>query len=120
MTGDLEPAPMPVSENQPEGEDPSRWNFLRDVAVFEVKMLLDNARDLALMPASLIAALIDLIAGSEREGGRFYKVLSWGGVSAGVKKAVDNAIVKFANALVAPSQAPKRIERLRLPARTAI
>ena len=38
-----------------------RWKFLRDVVVFQLKMFLDNVRDFALMPVSLVAALIDLI-----------------------------------------------------------
>src|SRR2546430_2205452 len=55
-----------------------RWRFLRDVVVFQVKMLLDNVRDFALMPISLAAAIIDLIYKGEREGALFYKVLRWG------------------------------------------
>ena len=55
-----------------------RWQFWRDVAVFQLKMLLDNVRDLVLMPVSLVAALLDLILKGEREGTRFYKVLRWG------------------------------------------
>ena len=55
-----------------------RWKFWRDVAVFQLKMLLDNLRDLVLMPVSLGAALIDLVVKGEREGARFYKVLRWG------------------------------------------
>ncbi len=41
-------------------------------------MLLDNVRDFALMPISLIAALIDLIFKGERQGSIFYQVLRWG------------------------------------------
>lgn len=41
-------------------------------------MLLDNGRDLVLMPVALVAALIDLLMRGEREGARFYKVLRWG------------------------------------------
>ncbi|MEY2502152.1 MAG: hypothetical protein QOI07_2486 [Verrucomicrobiota bacterium] len=55
-----------------------RWKFWRDVAVFQLKMLLDNVRDLVLMPVSLGAAVVDLILKGEREGARFYKVLRWG------------------------------------------
>lgn len=54
-----------------------RWKFIRDVAVFQVKMLLDNGRDLVLMPVALGAALLDLLMPGEREGARFYKVLRW-------------------------------------------
>ena len=46
--------------------------------VFQFKMLLDNLRDFALMPVSLIAAAIDLILKGERQGSLFYQVLKWG------------------------------------------
>jgi hypothetical protein len=55
-----------------------RWKFFRDVLVFQVKMLLDNVRDFALMPVSLGAALIDLIFKGKRQGSLFYQVLRWG------------------------------------------
>lgn len=55
-----------------------RWRFLRDVVVFQLKLLLDNLRDLALVPISIVAALIDLVYKGEREGALFYKVLRWG------------------------------------------
>ncbi len=55
-----------------------RWKFFRDVLVFQLKMLLDNVRDFALMPVSLIAALIDLIFKGKRQGSLFYQVLRWG------------------------------------------
>ena len=54
------------------------WKFLRDVLVFQLKMLLDNVRDFALMPISLVAALIDLIFKGNRQGALFYQVLKWG------------------------------------------
>ncbi len=54
------------------------WKFLRDVLVFELKMLLDNVRDFALMPVSLVAALIDVLFKGERQGSLFYQVLRWG------------------------------------------
>jgi hypothetical protein len=55
-----------------------RWRFLRDVMVFQLKLFLDNVRDFALVPISLVAALIDLVYKGEREGALFYKVLRWG------------------------------------------
>jgi hypothetical protein len=55
-----------------------RWRFLRDVIVFQFKLLLDNLRDFALVPISLVAALIDMVYKGEREGALFYKVLRWG------------------------------------------
>ncbi len=62
----------------PEPATADRWKFLRDVLVFQLKMLLDNLRDFALMPVSLVAALIDLVFKGDREGALFYRVLKWG------------------------------------------
>src|SRR5262249_12834169 len=66
-----------LSSSPPEGSG-ERWRFLRDVSVFQLKLLLDNLRDFALVPISLVAALIDLVYKGEREGALFYKVLRWG------------------------------------------
>jgi len=66
-----------LSSSPPEGSG-ERWRFLRDVIVFQLKLLLDNLRDFALVPISLVAALIDLVYKGEREGALFYKVLRWG------------------------------------------
>ena len=52
--------------------------------VFQLKLFLDNVRDLILMPVSLVAALIDLVFRGEREGALFYKVLRWGSHSEAV------------------------------------
>jgi hypothetical protein len=65
------PSLPPASSNE-------RWQFLRDVVVFQLKMLLDNVRDLVLMPVAALAALSDLILRGDREGARFYRVLRWG------------------------------------------
>lgn len=70
---------MTSDELIPRRADPDeRWKFVRDVAVFQLKLFLDNVRDLVLMPISLVAALIDLVFRGEREGALFYKVLRWG------------------------------------------
>src|SRR5689334_13413212 len=70
-------APEPLVVMTP-GSSNDHWKFFRDVAVFELKMLLGNLRDFALMPVSLGAALIDLIFKGERQGALFYQVLKWG------------------------------------------
>jgi hypothetical protein len=67
------PDPLTVESSSNE-----RWKFFRDVLVFQLKMLLDNIRDFALMPVSLVAALIDLIFKGNRHGWLFYQVLKWG------------------------------------------
>ena len=73
-------SPLPPSPADPDG----RWKFVRDVLVFQLKLFLDNVRDLVLMPVSLVAALIDLVFRGEREGALFYRVLRWGSHSEAV------------------------------------
>lgn len=76
---------MASDELIPRQADPDdRWKFVRDVAVFQLKLFLDNLRDFLLMPVSLVAALIDLVFRGEREGSLFYKVLRWGSHSESV------------------------------------
>ncbi|MDQ2946261.1 MAG: hypothetical protein M3Y27_10025 [Acidobacteriota bacterium] len=58
-------------------EGGGRWRFLRDVLVFQLKLMLSGFRDLALVPVSLVAALIDVVFKGEREGSLFYRVLRW-------------------------------------------
>lgn len=60
----------------------AHWKFLRDVGVFQLKMVVDNLRDFALIPVSIGAAVIDLIFKSEL----FYGVLRWGAES---EKMID-------------------------------
>jgi hypothetical protein len=38
------------------------------MVVFELKMLICNLRDFALMPVSVVSALIDFISKGDREG----------------------------------------------------
>ena len=54
-----------------------RWAFFRDVLVFQLKLLLGNLRDFALVPVSIVAAIIDLVIKGKQEGTFFYKVLEW-------------------------------------------
>jgi len=72
---------MEASPTAPAAGKEERWRFLRDVVVFQLKMVVDNLRDLALMPVSLGAALLDLLFGGKREGALFYRVLRWGAQS---------------------------------------
>ncbi len=59
----------------PDETSSHRWRFLRDVLVFQFKMLLGSFRDFALVPVSLVAALLDLVM--KNEGYLFYKVMRW-------------------------------------------
>jgi hypothetical protein len=69
---------MTSDPSLPSTDTNERWKFIRDVIVFQIKLLLDNLRDLVLMPVALAAAIIDLLVRGEREGTLFYKVLRWG------------------------------------------
>lgn len=56
-----------------------RWNLVRDIAVFQGKLLVDGLRDLVLVPASLIAGIMSLASGSEgKPGTQFYRLLGVG------------------------------------------
>jgi hypothetical protein len=56
----------------------SRWKFLRDVLVFQLKLVLGNLQNFVLVPVSLVAAVLDLFIRGEREGEKFYRVMDWG------------------------------------------
>lgn len=53
---------------------PTRWEILRDVLSFQVKLAVDALRDVFLSPVSLVAALLDVVSG-DRERPYFYEVL---------------------------------------------
>ncbi len=58
---------------------PDRWVLIRDVAVFQVKLLVDGLRDLVLVPLSLIAGLMSLTSGKDGvPGTQFYRLLGVG------------------------------------------
>ncbi len=39
---------------------PPKWTLIRDIAVLQVKLVVDGLRDLILVPASLVAGIISL------------------------------------------------------------
>jgi hypothetical protein len=58
---------------------PDRWTLIRDVAVLQVKLLIDGVRDLVLVPASLIAGLVSLVRSRDgRPGPEFYNLINIG------------------------------------------
>lgn len=57
----------------------SNWTLIRDAAVFQVKLLVDGFRDLVLIPASFVAALMSLWSSRDgRPGPQFYRLLGVG------------------------------------------
>jgi hypothetical protein len=72
-----------MSENLPQISDReitpiNRWQFFRDVLVFQMKLVLDAIRDVILFPVSIGAALLDLVSSGEQTGRSFYRVLAMG------------------------------------------
>ncbi len=58
---------------------PSTWTLIRDVAVLQVKLLVDGARDLILVPASLIAGIVSLAKAQDgKPGPQFYTLVGVG------------------------------------------
>ena len=47
------------------GHYPDRWTLIRDVVVLQAKLVVDGFRDLLLVPASIIAALVSLVSSDD-------------------------------------------------------
>jgi hypothetical protein len=60
------------------GEYPDRWTLIRDVAVFQVKLVVDGFRDVILVPVSIGAGILSLVRGGSRSGSEFYDLLRLG------------------------------------------
>jgi hypothetical protein len=71
----------------------ARWQFMRDVLVFQLKLMVGNLHNFVFVPVSLAAAAADLLFKHERQGGRFYKVMEWarhGDEAIGLYSALDS------------------------------
>lgn len=67
-----EPAPTIPRVSQ------DRTVIIRDLVIFQLKLLLDGVKDIILSPLSVLAAGLDLIAPTEKRGKRLYAVLMLG------------------------------------------
>ena len=76
---DLPTSPQPASNADP------RWKFLRDVAVFEMKLALNNLHNFFQIPLTLAVAVFDVVIRGKEEGERFYKLVEMG-------RTIDDAI----------------------------
>jgi hypothetical protein len=74
---DLTSVPVPEPQGAPEEDAHARWRFLRDVLVFQLKLVLGNLHNFIFLPISLVAAAADLLFKSGRQGSRFYKTMEW-------------------------------------------
>jgi hypothetical protein len=67
------PAPRaPVSVNR------DRTVIIRDLVIFQIKLLLDGLKDVVLSPLSVLAAALDLLSPTEKRGKRLYAILRLG------------------------------------------
>lgn len=55
-----------------------RWQLVKDVLVFQVKLFVDGFRDLLLVPASIGAGFMSLVQTRSRPGPQFYELLRLG------------------------------------------
>lgn len=56
----------------------TRWVIVRDLGLFQLKLLMDGAKDLFFAPISVVAAALDLLWPGDRPGRRFYAVMRVG------------------------------------------
>lgn len=68
---------METETKNAEGES-ERWVLIRDMLVFQCKLVADGFRDLVLLPVSLIAGLISLLGKGPNPGPEFYDLLRFG------------------------------------------
>src|ERR1700754_1191772 len=78
-----DPIPAPVSPAPPPPPAPvnnadQRWQFIRDVGVFELKLALNNLHNFFQIPLTMAVAVFDLVAGGKVQGERFYKLVEMG------------------------------------------
>jgi len=75
---------LPMAVDPPKPPDPPdppqdpRWKFLRDVAVFELKLAINNLHNFVQIPMTLAVAAFDVVFKHGEEGARFYKFVEWG------------------------------------------
>jgi len=65
-------------ETSDTNEETDRWTLIRDIAVLQVKLIVDGLRDLVLVPISLIAGIISLLKSDKNAGNEFYSLLRAG------------------------------------------
>jgi hypothetical protein len=65
----MEPEPTEVETRK------ERWTLIRDVLVFQCKLVVDGFRDLVLLPISLIVAIVSMIGKGPSPGSEFYDLL---------------------------------------------
>ena len=55
-----------------------RWQLIRESIKFQIKLILDAARDLILSPVAIICTVLDLVKGNSKQDGHFQRLMHWG------------------------------------------
>ncbi len=87
------PASTPQATDTRTPDPHARWRFIRDVAVFEAKLSLNNLHNFFQVPLTFAVAVFDLIFSGEVEGARFYKLVEVGRTiddSIGIYSVIDD------------------------------
>jgi len=66
------------ADNAEHDEGPGRWVLLRDIFVFQLKLVVDGLRDFVLVPISLAVGLVSLVKAGNGGGNEFYELLRTG------------------------------------------
>jgi len=69
---------MQPNENQSEKINVDRSELIRDIAILQVKLVVDGLRDFVLVPVSLVAGFISLFRARDPSGNEFYNLLRLG------------------------------------------
>jgi hypothetical protein len=113
-----------MTKNSDQG---TRWQLLRDVVVFQIKLGMEAVLDLTLIPVSLAAAGFDLLLGNWRRPRWFHAVLRfgercehrinlWGVATPGVDAPgsdVDAVMRSIENLIRNPGTGPDKVRELR-------
>jgi hypothetical protein len=97
---------MPSTQSPPEAPT---GQLLADVLRFQVKLLVDAARDLVLVPITLAAAALDLLLSRSRPPRLFYAVLQWGERS---ERLIDLWSAVYARMGPAPQQVDQVMDQI--------
>ncbi len=64
------------TQSEKAADPPDRWTLIRDIAVLQVKLVVDGLRDFVLVPVSLVAGFISLVKSGSDD--TFYELLRLG------------------------------------------
>jgi hypothetical protein len=70
--------PDDPKDNQDNEAAVDRWDLIRDIALLQVKLVVDGLRDFILVPVSLVVGFISVFRTGNSSGNEFYNLLRLG------------------------------------------